>query len=109
MNGRTSRIRPLCRSIRKSIVRAWNATIPRVHVRFDSLSFPRARLLSHPQPAGRPSLEQRGLDRIREKDKDGFARMVALSILAANVHRIGVIVRDRQREQLKKRRLLRAA
>ena len=55
------------------------------------------------------NLEQRGLDRIREKDKDGFARMVALSILAANVHRIGVIVRDRQREQLKKRRLLRAA
>ena len=55
------------------------------------------------------NLEQRGLERIREKDKDGFARMVALSILAANVHRIGVIVRDRQREQLKKRRLLRAA
>ena len=55
------------------------------------------------------NLEQRGLDPIREKDKDGFARMVALSILAANVHRIGVIVRDRQREQLKKRRLLRAA
>ena len=55
------------------------------------------------------NLEQRGLDRIREKDKDGFARMVALSILAANVHRIGVIVRGRERERLKKKRLQRAA
>ena len=55
------------------------------------------------------NLEQRGLDRIREKDKDGFARMVAVSILAANVHRIGVIVRGREREWLKKKRLQRAA
>ena len=55
------------------------------------------------------NLEQRGLDRVREKSKAGFARMVALSILAANVHRVGVIVRDRERERLKKRRLKRAA
>ena len=55
------------------------------------------------------NLEQRGLDRVREKNKDGFARMVALSILAANVHWIGVVVRDRERERLKKRRLRRAA
>ena len=55
------------------------------------------------------NLEQRGLERIREKSKEGFARMVALSILASNVHRIGVIVRDRQREQLKKKRLRRVA
>lgn len=50
------------------------------------------------------NLEQRGLDRVRERGKEGFSRMVALSILAANVHRIGVIVRDRERERLKRRR-----
>ena len=55
------------------------------------------------------NLEQRGLDRVREKSKAGFARMVALSVLAANVHRLGVLVRDRERERLKKRRLRRAA
>ena len=60
------------------------------------------------------NLEQRGLDRVREKSKAGFARMVALSILAANVHRLGVIVRDRERailnaERLKKERLKKAA
>ena len=55
------------------------------------------------------NLEQRGLDRIREKSKAGFARMVALSVLAANVHRVGLIVRERERERLRKRRLRRAA
>ena len=55
------------------------------------------------------NLEQRGLDRVREKSEAGFARMVALSILAANVHRIGVIVRDRERAILKKERLKKAA
>ena len=34
-------------------------------------------------------LEQRELDRVREKSKAGFARAVTLSMLAANVHRIG--------------------
>ena len=55
------------------------------------------------------NLEQRGLDRIREKSKAGFARMVGLSILAGNVHRMGVIVREQERDRLKKRRLRRAA
>ena len=55
------------------------------------------------------NLEQRGLDRVREKSKAGFARAVALSMLAANVHRIGMIVRDRERERLKRKGLRRAA
>ena len=53
--------------------------------------------------------EQRGPDRILEKSEAGFARMAALSILAANMHRMGVSVRDRQRERLKKNRMGRAA
>lgn len=55
------------------------------------------------------NLEQRGLDRVREKSREGFARAVALSMLAANVHRIGMMVRDRERERLRKKRLRRAA
>ena len=55
------------------------------------------------------NLEQRGLDRVREKSKAGFARTVALSMLAANVHRIGMIVRDRERERLRRTGLRRAA
>ncbi len=38
-------------------------------------------------------LEHRGLDRIRSYGADGFARMVGLSILAANIHRLGLILR----------------
>ena len=55
------------------------------------------------------NLEQRGLDRVREKSKAGFARAVALSMLAPNLHRIGMIVRDRERERLKRKGLRRAA
>ncbi len=33
------------------------------------------------------SLEHRGLDRVRSHGKEGFARTVALAVLAANVHR----------------------
>ena len=55
------------------------------------------------------NLEQRGLDRVREKSREGFARSVALSMLAANVHRIGMIVRERERERLKRKGLRRAA
>ena len=37
-------------------------------------------------------LEHRGLDRVRSHGADGFARTVALSVLAANLHRIGLIL-----------------
>ena len=35
------------------------------------------------------SLEHRGLDRVRTHGTEGFARMVALSVLAGNLHRLG--------------------
>ena len=44
-------------------------------------------------------LEHRGLDRVRSHGADGFAHTVALSILAANVHRTGVCVRDAERRR----------
>ena len=49
-------------------------------------------------------LEHRGLDRVRSRGADGFAHTVALSILAANVHRIGVLVRQRVRDAERRRR-----
>ena len=50
------------------------------------------------------NLEQRGLDRIRSHGADGFARTVALSVLAGNLHRIGLILQKRTRKQLQKKR-----
>ena len=47
-------------------------------------------------------LEHRGLDRVRSHGADGFARTVALSVLAANLHRIGLLLQKRER---KRRRL----
>ena len=46
------------------------------------------------------NLEQRGLDRVRTHGKAGFARTVALSILAANIHRVGLLIRARERKRL---------
>ncbi len=39
------------------------------------------------------NLEHRGLDRVRAFGADGFARVVALSIVAFNIHRIGLLLR----------------
>ena len=39
------------------------------------------------------NLEHRGLDRVRAFRPDGFARVVALSIVAFNTHRIGLLLR----------------
>ena len=44
------------------------------------------------------NLEQRGLDRVLSYGKGGFARMVCLSVAAANVHRIGLILQKRERK-----------
>ena len=53
------------------------------------------------------NLKHRGLDRVRETSKAGFARTVAFSMLAENMHRMGMIVRERER--LRKTGLRRAA
>ena len=42
-------------------------------------------------------LEHCGLDRVRSHGADGFARTVALSVLAANLHRIGLLLQKRER------------
>ena len=47
------------------------------------------------------NLEHRGLDRVRTHGKAGFARTVALSILAANVLRVGLLIRAQERARLK--------
>ena len=54
------------------------------------------------------NLEKRGLDRVRTKGAVGFERTVCLSILAANLHRIGLLLQRGERrrlERLRKRRL----
>ncbi len=53
-------------------------------------------------PSGRPSSnpEHRGLDRVGSHGKKGFARTVALAVLAANVHRPGLMPPARERPVL---------
>ncbi len=46
------------------------------------------------------SLEHRGLDRVRSHGKEGFAGAVALAVLAANVHRPGLMPPARERPVL---------
>ena len=46
------------------------------------------------------ALEHRGLDRVRTHGADGFGRTVALSVLAANLHRLGRLLRERERRKL---------
>ena len=52
------------------------------------------------------ALEHRGLDRVRAHGADGFERTVALSVLAANPHRLGRLLR--RREFKRRRRAARA-
>ena len=44
------------------------------------------------------SLEHRGLDRVRTHGTEGFARMVALSVLAGNLHRLGRLLRQQEQD-----------
>ena len=50
------------------------------------------------------SLEHRGLDRVRLRGPDGFERAVGLSVLASNLHRVGQILRERERERMRQDR-----
>ncbi len=47
------------------------------------------------------NLNQRGLDLVRTHGKEGFGRTVALSVVAANVHRLGLQLK-RKEERLKR-------
>ena len=44
------------------------------------------------------NLNHRGLDRIRTHGVEGFVRTVALGVVAANVHRLGQIVKKQARQ-----------
>ena len=48
-------------------------------------------------------LEHRGLDRVRNHGADGFARAVSLSVLAANLHRLGLLLQKRERKRRRRR------
>ena len=45
------------------------------------------------------NLEHRGLDRVRSKGRKGFARSVALAVVALNVHRLGRVLRQQALER----------
>ena len=45
------------------------------------------------------NLEHRGLDRVRSKGRKGFARSVALAVVALNVHHLGRVLRQQAQEQ----------
>ena len=45
------------------------------------------------------NLGHRGLDRVLAHGAGGFARAVALSVVALNVHRIGLLLRRRERQR----------
>ena len=44
------------------------------------------------------NLNHRGLDRIRTHGEEGFVRTVALGVVAANVHRLGQIVKKKKKQ-----------
>ena len=45
------------------------------------------------------NLEHRGLDRVLAYGAEGFARVVALSVVALNIHRIGFLLRRKARRR----------
>ena len=50
------------------------------------------------------ALEHRGLDRVRSRGADGFERTVAISVLAANLHRLGRLLQRLERKRQRRRR-----
>ena len=50
------------------------------------------------------NLEQRGLGRVLSRGAEGFERMVGLAVVAANLHRIGLVLQRRERARLKAQR-----
>ena len=50
------------------------------------------------------NLGHRGLDRVLARGPEGFARMAALSVLALNIHRIGLLLRRKAWKKTRRRR-----
>lgn len=55
------------------------------------------------------NLNHRRMDVVREVSPEAFERAIALSVLGANIHRLGVIIRAQERERRKRQRRRRAA
>ena len=47
-------------------------------------------------------LEHHGMQRVYAFGADGFSRMVGISIMAANLVRLGRLIREKERERLKR-------
>ena len=58
-----------------------------------------SRPVCQPCETGFSNLEHSGLDRVRTKGAEGFERTVGLSILAANVHRLGRLLQQQERKR----------
>jgi hypothetical protein len=50
------------------------------------------------------ALEQHGLDMCPDHGIDGFKRYVALAVVARNIHRLGSLIRNQQREKTRRKR-----
>ena len=50
------------------------------------------------------ALEAHGLDICRDQGIEGFKRDVALAIVARNIHRLGVVLRQQQQEEAQRQR-----
>ena len=75
-------------------------------------AFRAARRAHAPVESAINNLERRGLGRVLARGPPGFERMVALSVLALNVHRIGLLLQRAERKRLQRvrgKRLQRAA
>jgi len=49
-------------------------------------------------------LEQGGLDRCRDHGMQGFKRYVAMAMVARNIKRVGVLLRQQEREHEQRQR-----
>ena len=50
------------------------------------------------------NLEHSGLDRVRLRGPEGFEPAVGLSVLAPDFHRLGMILRDKERKRMQRKR-----
>ena len=73
-------------------------------VREQDAEFVAARKQHPAVESGVNNLEHRGLDRIRSHGADGFARMASLSVLAANVHRVGLLLQRAERNRIRRQK-----
>ncbi len=72
--------------------------------RQDSEEFAEARRQHPAVESAINALNHKGCDKVRARGAGGFARSVALSVLAANIYRLGVLLREREKGKRKLKR-----